>query len=172
VRVAIDDFGTGYSSMAYLQQFPVDILKIDRSFVSGMMDSSEGEALVHTLAQLGKALGLVTVAEGIEDEIQLSRLRMEGCDAGQGFYYARPLEAQDAERFMAEKSGIVATQSAHGTPRTGLPRTGPVQTSGNGSGGNGSRRNGTAGGLGRSSTRRGGNGQHPEVRENETLGAP
>jgi diguanylate cyclase (GGDEF)-like protein len=112
VRIAIDDFGTGYSSMAYLRQFPVDVLKIDRSFVSDMTDSSEGAALVHTLVQLGKALGLATVAEGIEDELQLGRLRMEGCDDGQGFYYARPLEAQDAGAFMAEKAGAVAPKTA------------------------------------------------------------
>jgi diguanylate cyclase (GGDEF)-like protein len=137
VRVAIDDFGTGYSSMAYLRQFPVDILKIDRSFVSDMMDSSEGEALVHTMVQLGKTLDLVTVAEGIEDEIQLSQLRMEGCDEGQGFYYARPLEAQDAERFMAEKANTVTAHSAHGAPMTRQLPTRPVPAGGNGSGGNG-----------------------------------
>ena len=115
VRIAIDDFGTGYSSMAYLRQFPVDILKIDRSFVSDMTESSEGAALVHTLVQLGKALGLATVAEGIEDELQLGRLRMEGCDDGQGFYYARPLEAQDAGAFIAEKAGAVAPKPVPAT---------------------------------------------------------
>jgi len=102
VRVAIDDFGTGYSSMAYLQQFPVDILKIDRSFVTGMVESAEGAALVRALVQLGKALGLTTLAEGIEDEIQLYRLRAERCDAGQGYYFAKPLAPSDAEKFMAE----------------------------------------------------------------------
>jgi diguanylate cyclase (GGDEF)-like protein/PAS domain S-box-containing protein len=137
VRVAIDDFGTGYSSMAYLRQFPVDILKIDRSFVSDMMDSSEGEALVHTLVQLGKALGLVTVAEGIEDETQLFRLRMEECNEGQGFYYARPLEAQDAERFMAEKSISAAAETVPAAAMRGLARTRPVAANGNGQGLNG-----------------------------------
>jgi diguanylate cyclase (GGDEF)-like protein len=107
VRVAIDDFGTGYSSMAYLRQFPVDILKIDRSFVSDMTTSGEGLALVCTLVSLGKTLGLETVAEGIEDEIQLRQLQREGCDNGQGFYYARPLEPTDAERFIAERTRAV-----------------------------------------------------------------
>ncbi len=172
VRVAIDDFGTGYSSMAYLQQFPVDILKIDRSFVSGMMESSEGEALVHTLAQLGKALGLMTVAEGIEDEIQLRRLRVEGCDAGQGFYYARPLEAHDAEWFMAEKSGTAGTGNVHATPKTEPSLSGQVHVGGNGSRGNGSRQNGAKAGLGSSSTRQTGNGQRPGLREDETLIVP
>jgi EAL domain-containing protein (putative c-di-GMP-specific phosphodiesterase class I) len=111
VRIAIDDFGTGYSSMAYLRQLPIDILKIDRSFVSDMMESSEGQALVHTLVQLGKALGIVTLAEGIEDEIQLIHLRTEDCDVGQGFYYSRPLEVQGAERFMTERAGAVGVVS-------------------------------------------------------------
>jgi hypothetical protein len=95
---------------------------------------------------LGKALGLVTVAEGIEDEIQLIRLRMEGCDAGQGFYYARPLEADDAERFMAEKSNTVTAQRAHGAPMTRQLSTRPVPASGNGSGGNGAVGNGAGSG--------------------------
>ena len=68
VRIAIDDFGTGYSSLAYLQQFPVDSLKIDRSFISGMGKSPEGDTLIHTLIQLGKALNLETLAEGIEED--------------------------------------------------------------------------------------------------------
>ena len=111
VRIAIDDFGTGYSSMAYLRQLPIDILKIDRSFVADMMESSEGQALVHTLVQLGKALGIVTLAEGIEDEVQLSHLRSEDCDVGQGFYYSRPLEVESAERFMTERAGAVGAVS-------------------------------------------------------------
>ena len=72
MRIAIDDFGTGYSSLAYLQQFPVESLKIDRSFIAGMAKSPEGDALIHTLMQLGKALNLETLAEGIEEPGQLS----------------------------------------------------------------------------------------------------
>ena len=102
VRLAIDDFGTGYSSLAYLRQFPVDSIKIDRSFISGTAASSEGEALIHTLVQLGKALKLETVAEGIEEYSQLTNLQEEQCDSGQGFLFARPLEPEDAERFFAE----------------------------------------------------------------------
>jgi EAL domain-containing protein (putative c-di-GMP-specific phosphodiesterase class I) len=97
--------------MAYLRQLPIDILKIDRSFVADMMESSEGQALVHTLVQLGKALGIVTLAEGIEDEIQLSHLRSEDCDVGQGFYYSRPLEVESAERFMTERAAAVGAVS-------------------------------------------------------------
>ncbi len=112
VRIAIDDFGTGYSSMAYLQQFPVDVLKIDRSFVMGMVESAEGAALVRALVQLGKALGLTTLAEGIEDEVQLYRLRAEKCDAGQGFLFAKPLAPSDAMKFMVERRAALADAGA------------------------------------------------------------
>jgi diguanylate cyclase (GGDEF)-like protein/PAS domain S-box-containing protein len=109
VRIAIDDFGTGYSSLAYLRQFPVDILKIDQSFVSGMSDSGEGEALLHTLVQLGKGLGLQTVAEGIETEDQLHRLQRQRCDTGQGFLIARPMSAQAITEFVRSASSHGAT---------------------------------------------------------------
>jgi diguanylate cyclase (GGDEF)-like protein len=100
VRIAIDDFGTGYSSLAYLQQFPVDSLKIDRSFISGMTKSLESEALVHTLIRLGKALNLETVAEGIEQPGQLTQLQAEHCEAGQGYLVGRPLTPDQVERFV------------------------------------------------------------------------
>jgi diguanylate cyclase (GGDEF)-like protein len=103
VRIAIDDFGTGYSSLAYLRQFPVDALKIDRSFMSGIASSHEAEALMHTLIQLGKALGLETLGEGIEEHAQLEQLRHEDCDSGQGFFFARPLEAEAVTRFLDRK---------------------------------------------------------------------
>ncbi|MDA8297315.1 MAG: bifunctional diguanylate cyclase/phosphodiesterase [Actinomycetota bacterium] len=89
INVAIDDFGTGYSSLAYLQQFPVDVLKIDRSFVS-RLDTNDGAALVRTILQLGRDLSLKTLAEGIETPAQLEQLHREGCAAGQGFLLARP----------------------------------------------------------------------------------
>jgi EAL domain-containing protein (putative c-di-GMP-specific phosphodiesterase class I) len=100
VRIAIDDFGTGYPSLAYLRRFPVDILKIDRSFISAMSNSGEGEAILHTLVQLGKQLGLQTVAEGIETEDQLYRLRLQDCDAGQGFLIAKPMSAAAIAKFV------------------------------------------------------------------------
>ena len=105
VRVAIDDFGTGYSSLAYLRQFPVDVLKIDRSFVSGITDTTESAALVHTLVQLGKALGLETIAEGIETDEQRLRLKAEEVDTGQGFLFARPLEVEDVNRLLESSAG-------------------------------------------------------------------
>jgi diguanylate cyclase (GGDEF)-like protein len=101
IRLAIDDFGTGYSSLAYLQQFPVDILKIDRTFVTGIATDGPSTALVHALIELGNALELKTVAEGIETNDQLDRLRQEGCHAGQGFYFSHPLEESDALDFLA-----------------------------------------------------------------------
>jgi diguanylate cyclase (GGDEF)-like protein len=104
IRVAIDDFGTGYSSLAYLQHFPVDTLKIDRSFISTMADSPEAGALIHTLVQLGKSLGLQTLAEGIEESAQYSQLEREECDSGQGYIFARPLEAEAVEAFLQSRS--------------------------------------------------------------------
>jgi diguanylate cyclase (GGDEF)-like protein len=104
VRIAIDDFGTGYSSLAYLQQFPVDTLKIDRSFISTMADSPESGALIRTLVQLGKTLGLETLAEGIEESAQYSQLERDNCDSGQGYLYARPLDADAVEAFLTARS--------------------------------------------------------------------
>jgi len=102
VRVAIDDFGTGYSSLAYLRKFPVDALKIDRSFVAGMTDSRESVALIHTLVQLGRTLGIETLAEGIEECWQLESLQREHCDLGQGFLFARPMEPMALEALIAD----------------------------------------------------------------------
>ncbi len=100
VRLAIDDFGTGYSSLAYLRQFPVDALKIDRSFISEIAGSKQSTALIHTLVQLGKTLHLETLAEGIEEQTQLRTLQREHCDLGQGFLFARPLEVPAIEEFL------------------------------------------------------------------------
>jgi diguanylate cyclase (GGDEF)-like protein len=104
VRVAIDDFGTGYSSLAHLQKFPVDALKIDRSFISGLTDNQEGETLLHALVQLGKALSIETLAEGIEHQRELSLLQDEQCDSGQGFLFARPLDAAATEAFLRDSA--------------------------------------------------------------------
>jgi diguanylate cyclase (GGDEF)-like protein len=102
VRIAIDDFGTGYSSLAHLQRFPVDALKIDRSFIMGLQNNQEGETLIHTLVQLGKALSIETFAEGIEQQQELSVLRDEDCDSGQGFLFAKPLDVADTEAFLRD----------------------------------------------------------------------
>jgi diguanylate cyclase (GGDEF)-like protein len=102
VRIAVDDFGTGYSSLAYLRQFPVDSLKIDRTFITGLTRSGEAHALTHTLIQLGKALGLQTLAEGVEQHSQVRQLQHEGCDLAQGFLFARPLTPHAVERFLED----------------------------------------------------------------------
>jgi diguanylate cyclase (GGDEF)-like protein len=106
VRIAIDDFGTGYSSLAHLQQFPVDALKIDRSFISGLRHNKEGETLIRTLVQLGKALSIETFAEGIEQQRELSLLRDEDCDNGQGFLFARPLDVAAIEAFFQRSRDV------------------------------------------------------------------
>jgi EAL domain-containing protein (putative c-di-GMP-specific phosphodiesterase class I) len=119
VRIAIDDFGTGYSSLAYLKRFPVDILKIDLSFIAGIAESSEALAMVRALVQLGRALGLETFAEGIEDADQLERLRAEGCDSGQGFFFAKPMtgDAIDALLISRDDACVVgATPDRSGFP--------------------------------------------------------
>jgi EAL domain-containing protein (putative c-di-GMP-specific phosphodiesterase class I) len=105
VRIAIDDFGTGYSSLAYLQRFPVDALKIDRSFISRLTHDQEGETLIRTLVQLGKSLSIETLAEGIEESSELSLLKEEQCDSGQGFLFARPLEVDACETFLSDWIG-------------------------------------------------------------------
>jgi EAL domain-containing protein (putative c-di-GMP-specific phosphodiesterase class I) len=100
VRLAIDDFGTGYSSLSYLRQFPVDILKIDRSFINAITDRDKVPAIVRGLLGLARTLGLETIAEGIETDAQLAQLRDENCELGQGYLFARPLPLEQAEALL------------------------------------------------------------------------
>ena len=116
VRIAIDDFGTGYSSLAHLQRFPVDALKIDRSFISQLASNTEGETLIHTLVQLGKALSIETLAEGIEQQQELSALQHEHCDSGQGFLYSRPLDVSATESFLKDCARSRTYASSSATP--------------------------------------------------------
>ena len=118
VRVAIDDFGTGYSSLAYLQRFPVDALKIDRSFIAKMRNDAEGETLIRTLVQLGKSLSIETLAEGIEQARELSLLREESCDTGQGFLFARPLDSEECEAFLENWAGAAPPAAPQAPPLT------------------------------------------------------
>jgi diguanylate cyclase (GGDEF)-like protein len=111
VRIAIDDFGTGYSSLAYLSQFPIDSLKIDRSFITAIGNSSEGSALTRMLIELGNALGLETLAEGIEDQSQYAQLQAAHCDSGQGFLMARPLDADALDEFLAVQAADLASSA-------------------------------------------------------------
>jgi diguanylate cyclase (GGDEF)-like protein len=115
VRIAIDDFGTGYSSLAYLRRFPIDILKIDRSFVSGMTNSPEAAAIVHALVQLGKALALETIAEGIETDDQRVRLIAEDIDNGQGYLFARPMEVSALDSRLQATRDQTASPGAFGS---------------------------------------------------------
>jgi EAL domain-containing protein (putative c-di-GMP-specific phosphodiesterase class I) len=108
VRLAIDDFGTGYSSLAYLHRFPVDILKIDKTFVDGVGRGGRDAALARTIIALGDMLSLRTVAEGIEQAEQRSQLQSLGCGLGQGYYFAKPLSAADAEALLsADGEGLL-----------------------------------------------------------------
>ena len=93
VRIALDDFGTGSSSLSHLTRLPLDMLKISRSFVAGLGRVGAEDAVVRTLVQLGRVLGLETVAEGVETRAQLAALRGLGCDLAQGFLFGRPLGA-------------------------------------------------------------------------------
>ncbi len=108
VRVAVDDFGTGYSSLAYLRQFPVDCLKIDRMFTSAVTSSPESRALIGTLVQLGKDLGLSTLAEGVETTDEMDFLRIARVDQAQGFLMARPLDPDSLEAQYLEPARPVA----------------------------------------------------------------
>ena len=104
--VAMDDFGTGYSSLAYLQRLPIDVLKIDRSFVTGMMVDPDSVAIVRAVLSLADALGMSTTAEGIETVELATTLATLGCSSGQGYYFARPLESEAAlEYWKARRKG-------------------------------------------------------------------
>jgi diguanylate cyclase (GGDEF)-like protein len=116
VRIAVDDFGTGYSSLAYLRQFPVDSLKIDRTFITGLARSGEAHALTHTLIQLGKALGLETLAEGVEEHDQVHELQLEGCDLAQGFLFARPLSPEALVHFLEERAAAASGWTKQASP--------------------------------------------------------
>ena len=103
VQVSIDDFGTGYSSLSYLHRFPIDLLKVDRSFVSAMEENSENGEIVRTVIALAKALRLKVVAEGIESIHQFHQLRILKCEYGQGYLFSAPQKVSDIETLLAEK---------------------------------------------------------------------
>jgi EAL domain-containing protein (putative c-di-GMP-specific phosphodiesterase class I) len=108
VRLAIDDFGTGYSSLSYLHRFPIDILKIDRSFVSRLTESAEGPKLARAVVMLGETLGLETVAEGVEVDEQVTQLLQLGCVAAQGFLFshATSLDVIAASNFAMRREQL------------------------------------------------------------------
>src|SRR3954454_2194268 len=100
VRLALDDFGTGYSSLSYLRRFPIDTLKIDKSFVDGVTTSPEGHAVVAAITQLGQTLRLEVVAEGLESGDQVEAMRILDCPLGQGYHFSRPLVPGDAVKLL------------------------------------------------------------------------
>jgi EAL domain-containing protein (putative c-di-GMP-specific phosphodiesterase class I) len=109
VRLAMDDFGTGYSSLSYLSRLPVDILKMDRSFLHAGA-SPQASGLATAVVALGQTLSLEVVAEGIEFPDQWAKLRELGCDLGQGFYFAKPMDADATLSYLRAGTANVGTQ--------------------------------------------------------------
>jgi len=111
VRIAVDDFGTGYSSLAYLRRLPIHVLKIDRSFVSGIVDNPSDLSIARTIVQMGRNLGLTVLAEGVETPAQMEALRAMGCHEVQGYLFSKPLPPAALEAYLrrcAEQGGAMA----------------------------------------------------------------
>jgi len=100
VRLAVDDFGTGYSSVGYVRQFPLDSVKIDKSFVQGLTAGAEDAAIAQAIIKMAHAMGMTTVAEGVESAAELARLQQLGCDLVQGFYFSAPLTADAVDGLL------------------------------------------------------------------------
>jgi EAL domain-containing protein (putative c-di-GMP-specific phosphodiesterase class I) len=108
VRIAIDDFGTGYSSLGYLRQRPIDVLKIDKTFIDDMVGSEQQLALVAGIISLARTLNLAVVAEGIEDATHRAVLAQLGCPLGQGYYYSAPLDPTEALAWLRNTLPLAA----------------------------------------------------------------
>ncbi len=123
VSLAIDDFGTGYSSLGYLKQFPIDTLKIDKSFIDEVETDAGSAEICSSIIRMARSLSLKVVAEGVENESQLSYLRANGCDLAQGYLLSRPLAAKDFSRLFRTNLNrpLFVAESDHSEPRTTVP---------------------------------------------------
>jgi EAL domain-containing protein (putative c-di-GMP-specific phosphodiesterase class I) len=106
VKLAVDDFGTGYSSLNYIRRFPVDILKVDKSFIDGVAESGEEAALTAAIIELATILNLQPVAEGIESAEQLEKLLALNCEFGQGFYFAVPMPIENVDELLRDREAL------------------------------------------------------------------
>jgi EAL domain-containing protein (putative c-di-GMP-specific phosphodiesterase class I) len=129
VRLAIDDFGTGYAALIQLARMPFDLVKIDRSFVATIGADPRAESLVAGIVDLARRLGVQVVAEGIENGIQLARLRGAGCQFGQGFHFALPMLPDDLRAFLAEHASAPTPVPVLGRGARGRPATAPGTSS-------------------------------------------
>jgi EAL domain-containing protein (putative c-di-GMP-specific phosphodiesterase class I) len=116
VQLAVDDFGTGYASPEYLQHFPIDVLKIDKSFVDGLGASADGSAAVGAIVDVAQSFSLRVVAEGIELPDQRALLLELGCELGQGYEFSRPVDREEMEAMLSSAQGTVPSESRAGTP--------------------------------------------------------
>jgi diguanylate cyclase (GGDEF)-like protein len=121
VRLSIDDFGTGYSSLSYLKRFKVSKLKIDQSFVHGVTEDAEDQAIVAAIVSMARSLGMRTIAEGVETAGQLEFLRARGCDEVQGYWFARPLAAEEVEAFVRTRAAPPVALAASADGAVGAP---------------------------------------------------
>ena len=128
VSLTVDDFGTGYSSLAYLKRFPVDELKIDRDFVVGLLSDQEDQAIVTAIINLAHTLGVVAVAEGVENAEQVQRLRELGCDFGQGYHFGRPLPPDDLTARLSLAAASTAGAAALEPQRQAAARAGATRS--------------------------------------------
>ena len=106
VRLALDDFGTGFASLSNLKRFPVDVVKVDRTFVTDCLNSTDDAAIVKAVVSMGHALRLQVTAEGVETREQLAFLQLLGCDSAQGYFVGAPMPAADLERLVAARMGV------------------------------------------------------------------